>query len=361
MAATAGLLSCDPEYTIRLTGPGGSPILAEFDTQAVEGQLTRALDATADASVSILIASSAGRQACGALTSGRVQGWGCAELEIWRDGNLAFAGPIITSDQAYGELHIKAQDYSVWWRRRTLPDMVFRGVDIATIFAQVHLAAMADDPVPGFTVDSTATGIIADRTIVGTDDDYAIKHIDELSRTGLDWTAYGRTLLTGGQTITAAPITTLTDDDWTGEGPRIQFAGDRYATKVVLHGAGSLRSVASIATPCGLVVRVFSEETIEDQASLDTAAVSRLAVVSNPWRLVTPENGSLRCGAPVEFARLIPGARVRIATEVMCEPVVADFRLVGVAARLDDPGVQISLAPLGASGFTADTAENPGF
>lgn len=351
MPLCEGVLSCDAVWSVRVTGPGGFPTLLELTDYVVGGQISRLLDATSAAAVEITKDDIACCRELGQILGG----WGCAELEFWRDGVLAWGGPITIPQWGWSSIRIAAEDSSAWWKRRTIrQDLRFVGVDISDIFAAVHAEAMRYEPVPGFTVRPTATGIAGTRTILAKDTKYAADVLGELARTGIDWTVYGRNVIVGGETIPVNPIATLTDDDWIGGGPILEWAGDVYASRVIVRGANNLIAVAELEAadmPCGLVERVFTEESIEDQASLDAAARVRLAALRSPWRLVNDNGALLRCGSPVEFADLIPGARVRVSTEVSCDPVVADFRLASIAATYGESDVKVTLVPLGIGGF----------
>lgn len=364
-----GYLSCQPNYHVRVTTQGGAVVMADLDQYVIAGSFTRNIDQTSVASVECKLYGADGTNCCDALVN-VVGGWSCCELEIWRDGMLAWAGPMTVPQWSYGKITFQAEDLSAWWRRRIIRNDI-RAVneDLSVIFEQVHAEAMRYEAVFGFTVVAPLTGVLGTRTILGIDDKYASEVIDELSRTGIDWTVIGRSVLVGAGNVPAAPIVLLRDEDFTtggeggdaedegGGGPIVDWAGDLYASRVVLRGANNLRAVAEVPDDekvCGLVERVFNEESIEDQASLDAAAAARLETTKNPWRILNTEGTVLKCGSPVEFKELIPGARVRIATNVACRPIVADFRLAGITADLTDNGVALQLAPIGSGGYVVD-------
>lgn len=348
--ACDGVLTCDAEWAARLTGPGGYPVLLDLTDYVLSGKIERKLDATSAASVII------GRddQACCRQIADLLGGWGCAELEVWRDGEIAWAGPVTVPQWGYAAVAISAEDNSAWWKRRVIrEDHRWVGADIATIFADVHAAAMAAEPVWGFNISPTATGIAATRTVLAKDTKYAAEVLNELARTGIDWTVHGRAVLVGGETLDLAPIATLRDEDWIGEtAPVLEWAGDFYASRVIVRGANNLIGVAELSDadqPCGLVERVFTEESIEDQSSLDAAARNRLAALRSPWRLLSDAGAVLRCGSPVEFADLVPGARVRVQTDIPCSPLTIDFRLESVTANYGESDVQVTLTQMGTS------------
>jgi hypothetical protein len=354
MAACTDTLSCDPQYAARITRYGGTQVIADLTEYLTAGELHRRLDGTSGAEVTITKRSINGRSCCDQL-AGVLGGWGCTELEIWRDNGIAWAGPVTVPSWADTTITLTAEDYSAWWARRIIDtDLRFTGVDLSVIFAAVHTNIINQAAIPSFSIAPTLTGLLADRVILAADDRYAIEIIDELARTGIDWTFIGRTPIIGGATITTPPIVLITDQDWVGGGPKLEWAGDRYASRVVMRGADNtrvVRTAPATSAPCGLVTRRFEEPSIRDLGSLTAAADARLAALVNPWRLLNPEAAQLRCGAPVRFDQLVPGARVRVTTSVGCQPVTADFRLVEITANLAESGVSLTLSQLGVGGY----------
>lgn len=355
---TPGVLSCEPGWSARVTTEGGRHTIADLTKFMKTGTFNRTLDGTSTADVLMTVETRAAQMCCEALADVG-GGWGCMELELSRDAGICWAGPVTVTAWQYGALSLKAEDLTAWWRRRPIGDLNITA-DLATIFLAVHNLAMAEDPITGFTVAPTPTGVSANRVVVAKDDKFASDIIDELARTGIDYTAVGRDVLVGGGTIPAAPILNITDADWIGTGPTVEWAGDLYASRVIVHGGNSLRAVAQLAAdkrPCGLVTRVFEEPTILDMTSLQAAANVRLAALSNPWRVTPSGNDRLKCGTAVDFAQLIPGARVRVVTNAACNPIQADFRLTGVAGDLNLNSVGVTLAPIGIGGFVAGQSD----
>jgi len=96
----------------------------------------------------------------------------------------------------------------------------------------------------------------------------------------------------------------------------------------------------------GYLVRVFTEDTIKDQASCDTAAQSRLDLLKDPVYIETPAGAKLKTNAPILLEQLIPGVRMRVDTQSTCRKVVADFRLKKVSVDFNGD-VSIDLQPIG--------------
>ena len=200
-------------------------------------------------------------------------------------------------------------------------------------------------------VSASPTGVKGDRTYKASDYGYVGDAIDELSKTGVDWTAYGRTILVGGEEVPAQPFVTLTDEFWTAP-PQVVARGNEQATRVIVKGTnvqGLASSSSEFREFYGLLVRVFDESDIKDSASAQRAAETRLALLEDQLYVETPQNASLKPTAPVTLEQLIPGIRVRVDTQASCRRVVSDFRLKEVKVELSGQ-VSISLQPIGTVG-----------
>jgi hypothetical protein len=274
------------------------------------------------------------------------------EIIVYRDGRDAWCGPVTGVEFGYGTVKVTAADLTAWWDRRVLPaDLNFVNVDISTIFQTVATAAMSTDPVANFNITTTPTGILGSRTYLQTDYKYANDLLGELAKTGIDYSAYGRTILCGGEQVPADPYVVLTDEFWV-QPPTISARGNDQATQVIVLGKG----VTGIATATaaytnfyGLLVRTFSENEIEDAASAQAAANTRLALLQDQLYIEAGTGGGLKPTAPITLPELIPGIRVRVDSSASCRQVVADFRLKSVKVGFDG-SVSIDLQPLGTIG-----------
>lgn len=312
------------------------------------GYFTRDLDKTSDLQITGTTTGLLGESCCDGWDE--VYPW-ATEVIVYRDGRDAWSGPVTDVEFGYGTVTVTAADLTAWWDRRVTPDLTFTSVDLSTIFSALHNAAMAPDPIPNFTVSPTPTGIMGTRTYVGNEYKYVSDTIGELSKTGVDWSAYGRTIIVGGEEVPAQPYLTLTDEFWT-EPPKVVARGNEQATTVVVKGKGV--NATATSTPAynafyGTLVRVFDENDIEDFVSAQQAATSRLALLENQLYVETAANASLKPTAPITVAELIPGMRVRVDTQASCRQVVSDFRLKAVKVNLNGQ-VSISLQPLGTVG-----------
>jgi len=339
------VLGTGEDLQVVLLTRGGGSIIADLTNFVDSGSFTRTLDKTSQLTLQATVGGLLGQACCDAI--GDAYQW-ATEIAVFRDGRDAWVGPITDLEFAYGTVRIDANDLSAWWERRVLPDLNFINADMADIFVAMHDAAMAQDPSPNFLISATPTGILDDEQVNGSQYEYASDRLVELSRTGVDWTAYGRTIIVGGQEVPAAPYVTLLDDNWDVP-PSVLQKGNEQATEVIVKGKG----VTGIARDdqyvdfYGLLQRVFTEEDIETQEAADNAAQTRLDFLKDPL-YVEPGTGgaTLRTTAPITLPELIPGMRIRVDSRATCRQLVRDFRLQEVSVTFDGR-VAIRLQPLG--------------
>jgi hypothetical protein len=336
------ILGAGEDLRVVLMTRGGGQIVSELNPD--NGSFTRKLDETSTLTLAGTVTGKLDTLCCDEYTDAHQ--W-ALEVAVFRDGRDAWVGPVTEIDFMYGRVELNASDLSAWWDRRVLPDMNLVSMDLADIFQAIHDAAMASDPSPNFTIQTSPTGIFGDRRVIGSDFDYAVDHLSELAKTGVDWTAYGRNVMVGGQEVPAFPYVTLLDEHWT-EPPTVEARGNDQATRVIVKGTGVSADVTDAAYRnfYGELVRVFKEEDIIDVESAQQAAQSRLDLLKNPLFIVTPENQSLKTTAPITLPELIPGMRIRVDAQATCRPIVQDFRLQSVEVNFDGK-VAITLQPLG--------------
>ena len=340
-------LGVGDDLQVLLMTRGGGSVIAELNP--VSGSFTRDVDATSTLEMTGVTSGLLGESCCDNWDE--VYPWN-TEIIVYRDGRDAWCGPVTGVEFGYGTVKVTAADLTAWWDRRVLPaNLNFVNVDISTIFETVATAAMSTDPVANFNITTTPTGILGSRTYLQTDYKYANDLLGELAKTGIDYSAYGRTILCGGEQVPADPYVVLTDEFWV-QPPTISARGNDQATQVIVLGKG----VTGIATATaaytnfyGLLVRTFSENEIEDAASAQAAANTRLALLQDQLYIEAGTGGGLKPTAPITLPELIPGIRVRVDSSASCRQVVADFRLKSVKVGFDG-SVSIDLQPLGTIG-----------
>jgi hypothetical protein len=340
-------LGVGDDLQILLLTRGGGSVIAELNP--VSGSFTRDVDATSTLEMTGVTSGLLGESCCDNWDE--VYPWN-TEIIVYRDGRDAWCGPVTGVEFGYGTVKVTAADLTAWWDRRVLPaNLNFVNVDISTIFESVATAAMSTDPVANFNITTTPTGILGTRTYLQTDYKYASDLLSELAKTGIDYSAYGRTILCGGEQVPADPYVVLTDEFWV-QPPTVSARGNDQATQVIVLGKG-VTGIATSTTPYtdfyGLLVRTFSETEIEDAASAQAAANTRLALLQDQLYIEAGTGGGLKPTAPITLPELIPGIRVRVDSSASCRQVVADFRLKSVKVGFDG-SVAIDLQPLGTVG-----------
>lgn len=278
----------------------------------------------------------------------RAEEW-LVELELWRDGGLAWAGPVRavtpTDEDGGATAVVAAEDVSAWWSVTPIDvDLVYRDADLATIL--VDLARRATTT--GLEVDARPTGIVGDRTYAALDLRMVADEVEELARTGCDWTVTGRQLWIGGQEIAPGRrlVEPLTADSFRAP-PRGRRPGG-WATEVLVRGSAVTGRAGGPDPGTGVrVVVVVDAQTIEDQGSADAAAATTLDRLQHP-PLVLDGDAELAPGAGIEADELIPGLVVRTIIDGAV-PIDTDLRLERVSASFGRDGEQITvgLQPLG--------------
>jgi len=328
-------------FVQRATITSGPRAVGEITASA--GDWRRRLSEVTDASVTVAVGSDRDLLR-------RIVPWR-HELEIIRDGDLCWAGPVVDvmSNPGEGTMTFPARDLSAWWWHRViLDDLVYRGADLAEVFASLLAYAEAVAPI-GLTVETRTSGITGDRTYAAIDARYVGDELTELSQTGCDWTVTGRQAWVGGQEI--APGRRLPSpllDEAFKMPPPTRLSGE-MVTEPIVRGSQVLGRAGG-PDPDGLVIqRVLDSSAIEDQGSADAAAQTWLDRAHDPLAYVDGE-ASLAPSAPVTMAELIPGLVVRVDLDGQgVLPVAADLRLESLTVTFDGDGEDpvIALQPLG--------------
>lgn len=351
-----GLLGCG-EYRVFVYERGGDVIVEELPWQDVF--YGAVLDDTSNATVNVPIAGSRASESCCAALN-EIEPW-AHEVHIFRDGRVAWIGPItdMRFDGEGGLAIITCRDLFYWFERRIFTrDFDFSG-DMARIFNQMAVVGLEEDGSPNITVQATDTGIEARRTILGSERRRVADEMRELARTGLDFTAKGRTILCGGVEIP----TTKTLRVW---GPSLRTAslemrGTDATTHVSMTGllpgvnteSELIEEAQETFSRYGLLQTHFSELAIYDEVSLRAAAANRLAFLRRPPRYLIV---SFDPNAPFSMDELIPGSRCDVRAEIGCIEVVEEMRLqsLGVSVNATNEGgisesVNGTIIPLGAT------------
>lgn len=288
-------------------------------------------------------------QCCGLIAD--IEPWE-HELVIFRDGELAWCGPIIVVEWGFDSVQIEAHDLFQWFERRILDrDRSFVGVDLADIFTTLASDALHHDPTPNILYSATPTGILGDREVLADAYRRGADELRELLRSGLDMTAIGRTLVLGGTEIPTADLGILVTEDF--DKPKLRRDGGECETESFVIGARPDRVSSPVVGQSGgvdpdrgLVQGLITENGVADATSATAAADSRQALLN-----LSPEylTGRLVASAGVQFADLIPGARADLRVQLMCRTVMGVQRLKDVDVRASDgkEEVNVSFSTLG--------------
>lgn len=346
------MLGCG-DWRVFITERGGTPILDEMPWQDVF--MGRVLDDSSNATVNVPIAGSETAEECCASLKD-VEPW-AHELNIFRDGELAWVGPV-TDLQINDDLAvISARDLFVWFERRIFTeDASFFG-DVGTIFQRYAEITLSIENSMGMSVFAQETGTVATRTILGSERRRVADELRELARTDIDFTALGRVILAGKEIPGTETLKVWQPSLRTAF---LNIRGLDMETEVtvtgVLPGVNTeneiVQTVGGTDTRYGLLQSHQSELGMEDEVSALTMAQNRHDFLSTPPKYLTV---SFDPAAPFTFNQLIPGSRCDVRAVIGCFEVIGEMRLqsLGVSVNATAGGglsesVNGTLTPLGA-------------
>ncbi len=337
-------LSCG-EWEIFAQAKGGGSILGLLDYQSAS--CGGVLDDISSASVTIGSAGLANDSCCRVLEQINFYEH---ELSFRRDGVEVWVGPVLDPVFGRDSAIIPARDLFHWFERRVLPYDRDLTEDLASIFDQFAQDALSLDTSPNITIAPFPTGVIGNRKVLANNVLRAADALRELAQTAVDFTARGRTIICGGQTVTTPAIAVLSAELLTGA--NISPIGSIQSTQVIVTGATQPdgTNLIAVAGSSPSVQTVYQEPSILDQPSLDHAAQSYFAHLSNP---VYVQGGTLDPETPFDFSELVSGARVDVALDIGCRTLIGPQRLKSFTVNLtNDPSGFIEtispvLIPLG--------------
>lgn len=347
--ATRGIGSCfgQGSWTVQVAARGGSPV--SFEPEFANLSFSKVLNASGDGRIDVpgdLMGS-----CCEMLRS--VEPYK-DELVAYRDGDLAYVGPV-TGLSVGASAQVGSADLFSWFDLRFLEQDFHADGDVASIFRAVFDVAYALDTSPNIAISTRDTGVDAVREFRGVEFRRAADVMRELARTGLDFTMDGRRLLAGGAEVFLDAQPLILHDEGVVSAT-VSRDASAFATDVAVFGATAETGgvpVTGRATRSqgryGLVQRSFTELLIEDDTSADANALARLeAMQPAPLRVravLSPE-------AAFGFGDLIPGRRVDVRLfAVTCIEVGQMMRLQQVNVSVGETEeVSVDLIPIGVSG-----------
>lgn len=346
-------LGCADEYEVWLMNRGADTKLRDITTWS-NLQYNRVIDDASTATITL--GSAFGGMSCCSDVAG-LRDWEF-QVRIRRNGETAWQGPITSLRRDnQGIVTITCRDImAVLQRRLCLLNHVYTVVDMATVFNDVINGAMAPDNVWGLTASATATGIPCTRTFDSDQLPYAFDVVQELARTGVDYTVINGVLIAGNFYIPSPTIATITESHLLTV-PGVTIDGLTTATewRVGAGGAGAngfefIGIYGGIDPYVGLLQASIVEPTIGDLPSAQANAKSRWALTSGS--IVTVDSIQLGTSAPTTMSLLVPGALVQLQIDDDCFPLTGTFRLQSVQVTVDSSKgpsetVAISLQPVG--------------
>jgi hypothetical protein len=192
---------------------------------------------------------------------------------------------------------------------------------LADIFRAYAQDALAPDDSPNIVLAPGATGVTGTRVVEASGFRRAADEMREVARDGLDFTAIGRTIRTGGKSIPLGGTIRLSDGDVSDI--EVTEEGQEACTRAYVLGeignslGDPFRGVAGhVDERFGLLENVFMEGSIRDLDAARQAAQTRVDMLNPPPLYV---RFRLEPTAPVQFSDLIPGATVELSAVVGCK------------------------------------------
>lgn len=340
-------------HSASITDRSGSTVSAVQILTEIEW--TRALDDTSTARV---VAVPDG-DCCERL--GQVRAWR-HYLNVWRDRQPVWSGPILQVEWSPGSIEIWAGDILALLDRRVPHDTVnFGETDLADIAEWLIQDGFAPDD-PGHSVETIGrTRVRGGRSYrrgIGQTGD----HLRDLAEGGLDYTAVGTRIILLPETHTGT-VGALTDADLP-EGLIVAEDGTALASRWIVAGDedGDVMGEAGGTDPYyGLLERYVEQTSITTDLAATDAARSRLRGSLPVPVFIDTQQVTISPEAAVSVPTLVPGWCLDIATQATCRPITQRLKITGLKVTENGgtestPGsesVQVQVAATGAESTTS--------
>jgi hypothetical protein len=198
--------------------------------------------------------------------------------------------------------------------------------------------------------------VLGDRKVLVGQNRIVGQEIDEISRTGIDWTVKDRNLVAGNFTVPTPPVGYWVDSHFASP-LKVEDDGMEMGTRFTVQGSGvGDEASAIVATALVLGVEealygvhelVWNESTILDVNSAQAGADSRRDLLNMPVRHVY--GGQLDPSTPTDVNDLVPGAIVALRVDENCRALTTDLRLKKVQGSVgpEHDDVTVDLEPIG--------------
>lgn len=271
------------------------------------------------------------------------------ELGVYRNAQRCWAGPITSVDYGPDGVTIHATDISAWLGRRWIhKDHVWTEAALGVIVAAIVEDAMAIDPFPGLVIVNRGAGVTGTRTVKAKEYRVALTEIDDIVRSGLDWSVVDRTM-TLGDFLLAPPVATIfLADTHFSSTPAVSVDGNMGTRWAVLGGGGGVDGPGIIGTTrfnpetvYGVHERTVTDAQILTQKQANQAAEQYRGLLGRPSAVVA--GGTLDPSAPVSVDQLIPGALLNLGLSESCRTVGGVYRLRKVTGKHDATSDSIAI------------------
>lgn len=351
--------SCDnwvigntPDIYCRITGQGGYPTITEIKPSK-DSYFERTYNDKSTSSVSVYTPSIS-EECCNALGNIAIMKH---ELEWWRNGVLAWAGPITSIKWEKDSVSIDADDTSVWWSLRKLGSYKAHK-DPSQIFLDLYKMTMDEDPVKGITVHTSPVGRTMNITVFEKERTSLSDMLGDITSGGVDYTVIGRNVLVGdadnfvqAKSMRGSIPFKLSDNDM-DQSPSISSVGpgNGFMTRIYAVGKNERTVIVSASRETimryGLIEQVVQFPRLSATPDLLNAAKSYLLRHSNPYAINQPHTTTLKNECPLPFEVLIPGLRMLMESTVTCKRFRTEMRLSSVKGYANGK-IEVSLEPVG--------------
>lgn len=284
------------------------------------------------------------------------------ELVVYWGDERAWSGPVTEVDWVEDELRIGCKDRMEWMRHRKIHNNheYGAGIDLSTIFRDLVVDGLSIDTSPNITLAVQLCGVTVGaaegRKYLAGQTKYVNDAINELARTGVDWTCVDFTCYVGGPGAFSPTI--LRPSHFENE-PEATIDGNEFGTRFYVVGAGRGEDAdtivgTNIVDPAleaqyGIHERISSEAEIRDQLSANAAAQTRFDLFGRTGPPFYLPGGKLIASAPVSINDLIPGRIFRVQAEDPCKPIPGFMRLASVTGSVgpEHQYIEVEFEPLG--------------
>lgn len=325
-----------PNYYLFFTKRGGEEIVGTTTFEAM--YYSRVLDGVSAANIVATPKSKSEQDVLKALNP-----WE-HEVAIVRGNEVVWQGPIsdelgFSNADDQHRVSISCQDVMVWFqKRRVHMTRSYVQEDVGVIYRDLVENAMERDPSPNISVDIVPTGVLADREYEEVRRQIVWNALDELHTSGIDVCTVGRNVIVGVEDVPADHLGVLTAPAF--RSVNVRKRGSDMANDLTVTGSGSTGGELTSATYSSLVYApedILKYGLLEGQTANFTlttpeaaqyAAIKRWEFTRKPALYVQM---TLTTKAPVEMARLIPGAMVELYDDSTLVDLAGEFRM----SRLD--------------------------